>query len=767
MKNIRLFLILAIIIISKFAHTTYAQELTLYNSKMNSIFQYVNKSSISTGILHDFGLHLIDPIHYNGVAMNDENYIDIDVWKSLYWGIYSSKVNNNTVLLTPDQMNTLISNEASTSLAVMHLKYDIYRQDAVSAGLVTVNNEQIYDVSGKNPYEQKMLFVIAPKEKYYYGKTVSFKYNPNLFVNNTGKTVSSLQINFNNENGGYKTVSLNANISHTFSSIGIKDIYFRITYTDNTTYTCRSKISIANELPVTLRSADDSLTISNPSQHSGGKIQIQYATNNTSRKLIRPLIIAEGFDPSKVLGGRGLDIDYITEFGLLGSLNNGNPNIWNSIRNTFDIVYLDYEDGLDDIRKNAKLFQEVIEYVNNNKIGGNPNIVMGISMGGLVARYALRKMETENKDHDTWKFISVDSPHKGANVPIGFQALIRHLEDLKFSVMFINLFQAKNLNDIKKALALLDSKAAKQMLTYYVNSNFQINNSEHDSFQSEYDNLGFPLRCENISIANGSGNATNVFNPGVIIAQMDNYKISLNEWINLATFFLGDAFMITNFPQLVTLKLPGNADVLVDIIANATPNRTTSRIYWGKAKIQKKVLWLIPVNIDITEKTLNSNTSIYPIDGAPGGLYSINSIVNNSLPPSLSVTPRFTFIPTVSALALTDWQVQLNNNLINQNLFQLGKTNFVRYYLPTANEEHTNFTASAAFSVNEINSTPTDDIILGTVNINSNRRINRNIIIRNGATLNVTNSATLDVSNKNLTIDTGGVLVINNSSVIF
>lgn len=110
--------------------------------------------------------------------------------------MYSSKVNGNISLPTPDQMNARISSEGATSLAVIHLRYDMYRKDAIGSGSVKVVNEQIYDVNGKNPYEQKMLFAVAPKEKYYHGKTICFKFSSNLSVNNTGKTVKNLRDNF-------------------------------------------------------------------------------------------------------------------------------------------------------------------------------------------------------------------------------------------------------------------------------------------------------------------------------------------------------------------------------------------------------------------------------------------------------------------------------------------------------------------------------------------------------------------------------------------
>ena len=84
-------------------------------------------------------------------------------------------------------------------------------------------------------------------------------------------------------------------------------------------------------------------------------------------KIRKPLIIAEGFNPSHVLGTTNMDITNLSiDEEEIGTLNIGDPNIWENI-SSFDIIYLDYNDGLDDIRRNAVLFQEVIDYVNRNK----------------------------------------------------------------------------------------------------------------------------------------------------------------------------------------------------------------------------------------------------------------------------------------------------------------------------------------------------------------------------------------------------------------
>ncbi len=66
---------------------------------------------------------------------------------------------------------------------------------------------------------------------------------------------------------------------------------------------------------------------------------------------------------------------------------------------------------------------EVIERVNQQKITSEQNVVVGASMGGIVSRYALAKMENAGKSHCTGAFFTLDTPHNGANIPLALQAL--------------------------------------------------------------------------------------------------------------------------------------------------------------------------------------------------------------------------------------------------------------------------------------------------------------------------------------------------------
>jgi len=506
---------------------------------------------------------------------------------------------------------------------------------------------------------------------------------------------------------------LDAQVSYNFNSGGQKTIYFRLTYTDGSSYTSQTNVVVADLS--TLRAdvaLNDSVIIPATTQHSGGKIQILYASSNTTGQLRKPLIIAEGFDAYGIMPNvPNRDInDFLkiyypsTDYGTI-NLGYSGGNLMNNIDfSQYDIVYVDNKIGTDDIRRNAKLFEQAIDWVNAHKaVGNQPNVVMGLSMGGLVARYALRSMEVAGKDHQTWKFISVDAPHKGANVPVSVQAAVRQLEELDLKVFFVKIVSLPDVNkDLKGAVDLLNSKAAKQMLVYQVTKDLTYNNSEYTAFMQEYDNLGFPQQCQNVAIADGNGQGTPVFNPESGLVKMDT-SYTFAWWLETLNVLFGGVSAIlspTNYANLAVVNpIPGKTQVYASVFANALPDKKASKIYEGKVYYKKTILWLIPVTVDIVpKKNLYSTADMLPIDGAQGGLYDISAMMNLSSSMSQYVLQqRFCFVPTVSALGLSNWKDKLTSNLQNEDFFASGTSGFDQYFTPATNELHTRLNLSAQF----------------------------------------------------------------------
>ncbi len=122
---------------------------------------------------------------------------------------------------------------------------------------------------------------------------------------------------------------------------------------------------------------------------------------------------SEAFDPDPNEQG----VPHNSRFDLF-------PTLLAELRNRgYDIVYVDFADGAAYLQANAEFLTGVLEWVNSTKITDEENVLIGASMGGIIGRYVLAKLESEGKSHCTGLFFTLDSPHNGANVPLSFQAL--------------------------------------------------------------------------------------------------------------------------------------------------------------------------------------------------------------------------------------------------------------------------------------------------------------------------------------------------------
>lgn len=168
------------------------------------------------------------------------------------------------------------------------------------------------------------------------------------------------------------------------------------------------------------------------------------------------------------------------------------PNLIEQLRqNGYDIILLDFYDGADFVESNAELLKELIRLINLYKVGEEPNIIAGASMGGQVSRYALAAMEAEGEPHCTRLWISLDSPHTGAHVPISIQYLLAYLA-----------------NPIHPTYALAQSKLIETLLRpaarQFLLQQLQFLPDLSNSYYANISDLGYPKYLRSLSIANGN-----------------------------------------------------------------------------------------------------------------------------------------------------------------------------------------------------------------------------------------------------------------------
>ncbi|GAA3886364.1 hypothetical protein GCM10022243_58960 [Saccharothrix violaceirubra] len=133
--------------------------------------------------------------------------------------------------------------------------------------------------------------------------------------------------------------------------------------------------------------------------------------------LTRPVILSDGFES----GPSSLDT-------LWEGLERGDYPFISRLREQgYDLVLVGYAERSAAIQRNAAVLRSVVFRAVAERLGEARLTVGGFSMGGLIARYTLAKLEHEGFDHQTALYVSWDSPHNGAWVPISLQALAHFL----------------------------------------------------------------------------------------------------------------------------------------------------------------------------------------------------------------------------------------------------------------------------------------------------------------------------------------------------
>ncbi len=420
-----------------------------------------------------------------------------------------------------------------------------------------------------------------------------------------------------------------------------------------------------------------------------GEGEYEIFLDNIDGVLDKPIIIMDGFDP-----GDSSDIA-----ALYANLDFEGTNLADILRDEgFDFVALNFpqyttdgnaiDGGADYIQRNAMVLIELINQINAQKVGNHELVVIGPSMGGLISRYALSYMEQNSLDHETRLYISFDSPHLGANIPVSFQYLL-------------NFFAKDQDNPDAQSVVdnVLNSPAAKEMLIDHYSghllagSDFEQDPSLllpigapnfRDAFQTELNDLGFPNQVRNVTISNGSGNGTTTGTPGMQIIDT-NFDLGNNITIDINMHFTPEAGEINNITSFTG--------------------------------------YFIGIPVSSFDADAESFAFTSGLDSTPGGKGNMTSglgeIDNEIIQAFLEAIEQeeYSFIPTMSALAIANE----NNWYVSPNI---SDSPFVNSYIPSENEEHVTLTQeNADFALEEIR-----DGVLAT---NDNEFNNKYTLIKN------------------------------------
>ena len=353
-------------------------------------------------------------------------------------------------------------------------------------------------------------------KKSFYSNNIIFKYRKDLFFSNITKQ-NKVYINFGDNKGFREIINLENNQDFVVNYLteGEKSIALKIISNKDTTISYSKIVIYFNQIDIkptvknTYISGNKINLIKQNSQlkdqmppssgtYGGPIISLNYRFYKGCDDVFdKPVIISEGFD---ILGNNSLSDMQMKWASVINSLTNKG----------YDVFLIDYNNPDKPITFNSTLVKNFICDIRNQKDSHFEGIYIGESMGGIIGRIALKELENEEYDHEFGLYVSWDSPHKGANIPVGIQYLVANfsalspiivstsyaistLEDaLGIDIPYVDLFQ------------MLNSEAAQQLLAqHYISPHIM-----YSTFQLYLENLKYPNNLRKIAFANGSNIAT-------------------------------------------------------------------------------------------------------------------------------------------------------------------------------------------------------------------------------------------------------------------
>jgi pimeloyl-ACP methyl ester carboxylesterase len=193
--------------------------------------------------------------------------------------------------------------------------------------------------------------------------------------------------------------------------------------------------------------------------------------------LRRPVLVAEGFPGGHT---QAYLLRVLRQHGLMDRLQ----------ARGYDIAVIGFDRGSDRIQNNAGVIEDAIDQL--RRAAREPLVVCGLSMGGLVVRYALTRMEHERRDHHTRAMLTWDTPHRGAYTSLAVQ-------------WFVHQFKDRSPVLAAKAREL-DSPANQQLMRLWLRGGEPVESPLRRELLEELQGLGgYPQQPRRWAIASGQG----------------------------------------------------------------------------------------------------------------------------------------------------------------------------------------------------------------------------------------------------------------------
>ncbi|PWJ59675.1 putative secreted protein (Por secretion system target) [Dyadobacter jejuensis] len=684
----------------------------------DDLMGYLDKSYVTSGILYNRAFPAASLNIFGTSEVSNSGH-----WLEARAELYKGALNTSGLLSTESLQSLIYQSNNEQHIVPIGISL-IQLQEINSSVVETDPDGRLRLKAGFSPsqtFNTKQAVVASALVPSVPIGTSSFQLPRWATFSNQGVGINSVVVNFGDGGSSRTLTPGGSSVQVTYGNAGIKQLNFTITCSDGSQRTAKSELEVIPQARVNINypyfdgvSTVDSIRITadipfqgydETSAYKGkGDVFTYYAARRS--QLRKPVILIDGFDPMDTRGGQKFYDDNMQYID-----GNGQPQLLghkfreNTPDNGYDLIILNaptyeytsinelicplfngypfpttscwFQDvpryragGGDYIERNAMVLVKLIQTVNQQlqANGSNEKItIIGPSMGGLISRYALRYMEQNNMNHNCKLWVSFDVPHHGANIPVGLQDMLVHMDN------------DMNLEGPRKAVKeLLLAPAARQMLIHHyegkVNDHPGGSPGFRDRFVQTMNAMGFPqASClRRVALNNGSKNGTNHNFPAG--GQAMEIKAETTALATITCAFTAGFFCLAASDRFFSMKVftapSGN-------IRGKVMDKSFINFGWGGA--ERFVYGVGQPSMDILPGGYGDYFQLI-VDQAKSKkwMYKTMGSIQFSTP---------SFIPSVSSFALKnlnrDWGASLSNINVQTD------TPFDAIYAPDANEKHT------------------------------------------------------------------------------
>ncbi len=503
---------------------SYAQpSIDSINWQLRALFGNLAKPAPPRLFNWDMAVHTVDSSLF--VKVNYADTLSLSNWVEMYTEMRNSAYDTIPVKTVDNVMDPTYQFGADTiNMLLMYYDYYIFNDQALTTGLYfdfdTINTilTDKYPRPGF-PYYTKTVFAATPNKNLASRAKVIFRIGVNNLLNDNFNPLGAgsgnlIRIDFGDSTGwhylipgvdNYVEVNYHTAGKHPILTEVVDNRYFK-TKAASVSYMSSKK---TRDTPFDEADANIALP--------GLNIAVFEPCNSIAPEFARTLIYLEGFDigdflPNSNRNAQSIYEDQIVTPGLSDLRNFG-----------YRIFVVDWANSRIDMRQNAKNLNDFLEYLKCGNIIPDNNmeefVIIGESMGGIVANYALLQQETGQyishckgrSLHNTRLLLTLDSPFEGAHVPMGLQRISNYIINHLTGGLAIPFLPFATKLFLKNNNLLAEGVAAKQLLMYHYSTASLLgpvsyySHNERDNFIQDQNNMGsHPKYCKLMAASNGN-----------------------------------------------------------------------------------------------------------------------------------------------------------------------------------------------------------------------------------------------------------------------